>query len=251
VLYTEGVRRRAFVDALGKLAGRKPVVALRAGRTEVGRAAIASHTGSLVGDGAIYQQIFRDAGVVPVDDMDELLLMLEAFDTVPWPHGNRVAVVSVTGVGCVLAADAAPLGGVVLPELGAATQARVRQWIPEWAPARNPYDIWSAIEKHGPEAAFRGISQAAIDAPEVDALLLVFVVIEESRFDVGALVRELQSRAPHKPILATIVGAGVSEHREVTAALEAAGALCTPTPADALRVLGRMASWTAFRAARA
>jgi acyl-CoA synthetase (NDP forming) len=248
-LYTEGVRRRAFVDALGKLAGRKPVVALRAGRTEIGRAAIASHTGSLVGDAAIYDQIFRDAGVVPVDDMDELLLMLEAFDTLPWPHGNRLGVVSVTGVGCVLAADAAPLGPVLLPELGPESQLRVRQWIPQWAPARNPYDIWSAIEKQGPEAAFRGISAAVIDAPEVDALLLVLVVIEESRFDVGALVSELRARAPHKPILATIVGAGVSEHQEVTAALEQAGALCAATPARALRVLGRMASWTAFRAA--
>ena len=249
-LYTEGIRRRAFLGALRKLAGRKPVVALRAGRTEVGQAAIASHTGSLVGDGAVYEQIFRDHGVVSVDDIDELLLMLEAFDTLPWPRGNRLAVVSVTGVGCVLGADAAPLGPVELPELGPETQARVRQWIPAWAPARNPYDIWSAIEKHGPEAAFRGVATAAIEAPEIDALLLVFVVIEQSRFDVGALVRELRALAPRKPILATIVGAGAAEHHECTAALEQAGALVAATPARAIRVLGRMAAWTGFRRAQ-
>jgi acyl-CoA synthetase (NDP forming) len=242
-MYTEGFGRAGALDALRRLRGRKPVVVLRAGRTETGRAAVSSHTGSLVGDAAVYAAAFREAGVLVADDLDDFFLTLEALDLLPWPRGPRVAVVSITGIGCVLSADAAGLHGIDLPQPTAETLARVRRWIPPWAPARNPYDIWSAIEKHGPEAAYRGVSGAAIEDPQIDALLLIFVLIEESRFDVGALVRDLRARAPQKPLIAAILGGAVEALGEWTAALEGSGALVAPTPAAALQVLARMAAW--------
>jgi acyl-CoA synthetase (NDP forming) len=247
-LYTEGIANRAFPAALGRLAGRKPLVVLRSGQSELGRAAIASHTGSLAGDAAVFDEVLREAGAISVRDIDELFFTLEALDVLPVPRGPGVGVVSVTGIGCVLAADAAAQSGVRLPALGAGALARVRQWIPDWAPARNPFDIWSAIERHGAEAAYRGVAEAVIEDEHIHALLLLFVLIEQSHFDVGRLCRELGERAPDKPIVAAILGGSESAMADWTAALEAAGAVVAATPARALGVLGRLAGWSAVRA---
>jgi acetyltransferase len=246
-LYTEGVANRAFPAAVARLAGRKPLVVLRAGRSELGRAAIASHTGSLAGDSAVFDEVLREEGAITVGDIDELFFTLEAPDVLPLPRGHGVGVVSVTGIGCVLAADAAAQSGVTLPALGPGAIERIRHLIPDWAPARNPFDIWSAIERHGAEVAYRGIAEAVIEDERVDALLLLFVLIEQSHFDVGRLCRELGERAPGKPIVAAILGGSESATAAWTAALEAAGAVVAATPARALALLGRLAGWVGAR----
>lgn len=246
-IYTEGVGRRAFLDALREVEGCKPVVILRAGRTEEGRAAVAGHTGSLTGNNATYDAAFRATGAIAVDDVDDLLLTLDAFDRLPLPGGKRAAVVSITGIGCVLASDAAAEQGINLPQPGEDTLTAVRRWIPSWAPARNPYDIWSAIEKHGPGEAYSGIAGTVVADPDIDALLLVFVLIDESELDPASLVRHVRARAPDKPVFATFFGGAEEQLQGWTRTLQSAGALVTPTPAAAFRVLGRLADHAARR----
>jgi len=79
-----------------------------------------------------------------------------------------------TGVGCVMSADAAAEYGIVLPLLAPETETRIRTIAPSWAPLRNPVDMGSAIEKAGGAKAYQVISEAMIEQNDIDALLLLF-----------------------------------------------------------------------------
>ena len=143
-VYTEGVADgRRFAEVLGEVAARKPVLLLKSGRTEMGQKAIASHTGALSGSEEIYAGLVEQTGAVGVSDFEELFDCAKAFEAQLLPSGNSVGVVSIAGVVCVLAADSAGLFGLELPELSAGTLERMREALPEWAPASNPADIWA------------------------------------------------------------------------------------------------------------
>ena len=153
--YLEGVARpRRFPGALRSACRAKPVVLLTSGRSDAGAAAVASHTGAVVGDQAVFDAAARQAGAVMVSDFAEMFDCTEAFASSPLPRGNGLGVVSISGVGCVLSADHAEQHGLALPDLAPRTERAIRTVVPSWAPVRNPVDIWSAIEMHGAEAAY-------------------------------------------------------------------------------------------------
>jgi acetyltransferase len=245
-MYTEGVSNPAFLRRLREMAGRKPLCVLRAGKTAAGRRIVATHTGSLVGEDRVFRAAFRETGVVEVEDIDELFLTLSAFENLPPPRAARVAVVSITGIGCVLSAEGAAAAGVDLVQLEKETLTQINRLAPAWAPVHNPFDIWAMIEKQGAEKAYRATALPAFEDPNVDALMLIFVLIEESRFDVGALIAELRARQPQKPILFTVLGGSVEAAREWIDAARQGGALYVCTPAAGMHLLARMERFSRF-----
>ena len=240
-LYLEGVADGPrFAAALERAAKAKPVVIVKSGRSELGAQAAASHTGSLAGADAVYDALFRQVGAMRVDGLHELTDTLRGLTLCPKPAGPRVGVVSITGVGCVLAVDACEELGLTLASIGDNTKAALQALAPEWMPLTNPADIWSTIEQRGPFAAYQESCRAMLNDPQVDILLVVGVLLEEGHFDTAAALAPLCEAFPAKPILACHLGGRADLLDAFSRGLEQVGVPVYAGPRRALTVAARL-----------
>jgi len=146
-LFLETVRRpdRLAAAAARMRAAGKPVVALKVGRTAMGAAASAAHTGSLASSHAAASEFFRQAGIVVVEDLDELVEACAAFNMLrraPTSHG--LGVINISGGEVALTCDLAQELRIELPALDGATREALRATLPGFATPANPLDATSA-----------------------------------------------------------------------------------------------------------
>ncbi|MGD0280074.1 MAG: acetate--CoA ligase family protein [Smithella sp.] len=247
-MYLEGViDGRRFIRAADKASKRKPVVVMKAGRSEAGAAAIASHTGSLAGSDAVFNAVCRRTGLVRTHNPDAFFDTLSAFETLPLPRGNRMGAFSITGMGCVAATDAAEEYGIVLPRLTPATLKKLGEVIPSWAPVRNPIDTWSAIEQHGSRKTSAHIARCMLDQKDIDALLIILVLMPESMFDIAETFTEIIGNHPDKPVFASYYGGTAREIAHIHEGFAALGVPCYPTPERAMFAFGCMVEYARHR----
>lgn len=163
VVYLEGTDRADALRAAFDLARErgKPIVALKAGRSDLGARAIASHTAALVGDAEVYDAVFRRHGVIGVSSLDELADVVAALDTGRAIEGPRLGVATVSGGFGILISDAAAQHGFELPELAPTLQARVSEAYP-LATTRNPVDMGSLVRFDTAVAALQDDSYDAL-----------------------------------------------------------------------------------------
>jgi acyl-CoA synthetase (NDP forming) len=247
-MYLEGVvDGPRFVRAADMACKRKPVVVMKAGRSEAGAAAVASHTGSLAGSDAVFDAVCRKTGLVRTHNPEAFFDTLSAFEKLPLPRGNRMGVFSITGMGCVAATDAAEEYGIVLPELSPATFKKLGEVMPSWAPVRNPIDTWSAIEQHGSKKTMAHIARCMLDQKDIDALLIILVLMPESIFDISEAFAEIFSHHPDKPVFASYYGGTAREIAHIHEGFAALGVPCYPTPERAMFAFGRMVEYARYR----
>ena len=128
-LYLEGVDDGPrFVAAIRDVAMKKPLVVLKCGRSQRGREAVASHTGSLAGSDKVFSGVCRQYGVIRADDSEGLYDAAKILACMPLPAGRRVLVISSSGGSCALAADTGDAQGLVLPDLPDAMLRRSETW---------------------------------------------------------------------------------------------------------------------------
>jgi len=141
--YIEGLKDGPKLLAVADeaLALGKPLVIAKVGRSAAGARAALSHTGSLAGSDRVYSGVFRQKGIVRVDDEDELLDFVAAFAMCPLPQGPRIALVTHSGGAGVLMADKAEAEGLQTATLSEATQAALRNVVPAFGSIKNPIDI--------------------------------------------------------------------------------------------------------------
>ncbi len=249
-MYLEGIiDGRRFIRSATAACKRKPVVVMKAGRSEAGALAVASHTGSLAGSDAVFDAVCRRTGLVRVHNSEAFFDTLAAFEKLPLPQGNRLGVLSITGMGCVAATDAAEYYNIALPALQPETLTNLRQVMPPWAPVRNPIDTWSAIEQHGSKKATSHIAQSLMEQKDVDALLITFVLMPESMFDIPEAFAELFRRHPEKPVFASYYGGTAREINHIHEGFAKLGVPCYPTPERAIFAFSRMVEYARFRGA--
>ncbi|MBC7325736.1 MAG: hypothetical protein H5T99_10555, partial [Moorella sp. (in: Bacteria)] len=143
-LFIEGLDDlRRFYEAACRCAAKKPVVVLGAGYTSAGQKIARSHTGSMASSGALYLAAFRQAGLLPVSSVQELVDTVKIIKMCPLPRGNRVAITTHTAGPAVLASDVLERGGLRLADLSAATKEKLvaNQVLPSFMPADNPVDL--------------------------------------------------------------------------------------------------------------
>ena len=162
---------RKFARTVRALSRRKPVLAIKSGRSQAGKRAGASHTAAAAAPAATVDALFAQAGVVRTDNLGELLDAARMLSDQPLPAGNRLAIVSNAGGLNVLAADTAENSGLVVPPLGPATRRRVVESAPGSASADNPIDLGAGASP----AAFAAAAEAVAQSGEADALLLVII----------------------------------------------------------------------------
>jgi len=247
-MYLEGVvEGKRFIRAAAAACKTKPVVVMKAGRSEAGAAAVASHTGSLAGSDAVFDAVCRRTGLVRTQNSEAFFDALAAFEKLPLPRGNRMGALSITGMGCVAATDAVEECGIDLPALQPDTLRKLREVMPVWAPVRNPIDTWSAIEQHGSKKATSHIARCLMEQPDVDALLITFVLMPESMFDISEAFADIFRRHPHKPVFASYYGGTAREIAHIHEGFAALGVPCYPTPERAIFAFSRMVEYARFR----
>ncbi|MDY6958446.1 MAG: CoA-binding protein [Halobacteriota archaeon] len=172
-IYLEGVRDgRRFLEVAKEVSKEKPIIVFKSGRTEAGAKAAKSHTSSLTGSDEIFNSVCKQSGIIRSDGFEELMDFVKAFSFLPRPNGDRVAVISITGAGCVIGADRIQENGLNIAELSSETMMRMEKINPEWHLLTNPVDLWPAMEASGLDALNVAI-KAVIDDEGVDALVLV------------------------------------------------------------------------------
>ena len=139
--YIEGLRKgREFFNIASGLTRRKPIVVVKVGRTDVGARAARSHTSAIAGTDAIYDAMFRQTGVIRVDEVEELFDVASALLHQPLPRSNRVGILTGGGgFGCVTSDACARLGLDVAP-LSPKTIEKLNQILPDRWPHANPVD---------------------------------------------------------------------------------------------------------------
>lgn len=144
LLFIEGIDDlRRFYHSAKSCAARKPVIVLGAGYTEGGRRVARSHTGSMAGSGAIYRAVFRQAGLLQVNSVEELVDAAKIITMSPPPRGNRVAMITHTAGPAILASDVLENGGMQLARLSDATKRSLtgNNVLPSFMPPDNPVDL--------------------------------------------------------------------------------------------------------------
>jgi acetyltransferase len=229
-LYIESVPDgRAFMEALAYCAQRKPVIAIKAGRSAAGQRAAASHTGALAGADAVYDAALRACGAIRVPGVEELLDLCQGFASLPPLSGKRVIIVTNSGGPGVLAADHAEQAGLELPEPSPAVQAALRRFLPAHCSLKNPLDLTVEAD----EEAYRRALEVAL--PEYDAALAINVGV--SYLDNRALARGVAAAAQRtgKPVAASFVPQQIMATSE--ALLKESGVPCFASGERAASVL--------------
>jgi acyl-CoA synthetase (NDP forming) len=233
--FVEAVRDgRRFVEAAARATAAKPVVVLKGGRSEAGRRAAGSHTGSLAGPWEMYRAGCRRGGIVLADETEEFLDAIETFARVGGrrPAAPRVAIVTVSGGPSVVAADCAERSGLEVPPLPEAAQARLRALLPPFAAVGNPVDLTPLVEPARVADAVRVV----FEQEAIAGAVAVNVGLDVPEFAEG-LVAAVE--ATGKPLVAFAADAPAVVRR-----LRSAGVPVLPSPERAVR------AWRALWAGR-
>lgn len=147
-MYLEGVNNPGKFTACLKQAAlkRKPVVILKAGRSEKGRRLAASHTGSLSGADAVFDAVFKKYGVIRVDDIEELLAVSMLLSVLPvLPDRRGIASMNLSGGETGVCADVGQMCGISYPDFSEATLTQLREQLPSYANPANPLDMTATL----------------------------------------------------------------------------------------------------------
>ena len=168
--YLEGMgegRGRALVDTVRRHPARKPVVVLKPGRSEAGRRAALTHTGTLAGEDRIASAALRGAGILRADGIAEAWAIAEALCRCPTLAGDGVALVSDGGGHATVLADCLGLAGFALPAFPGATRNALARLLPPRAAIANPLDFAGVVESDPsvlPKALAVCLSASSADA---------------------------------------------------------------------------------------
>jgi acetyl coenzyme A synthetase (ADP forming)-like protein len=238
LLYLESFGNpRKFSEIARRVARIKPIVAVKSGRSTAGARAAASHTGALAASDAVVDALFRQAGVIRTETLEELFDVAVLVSHQPVPRGPRVAILTNAGGPGILAADACEASGLALPALSDATCAELRSFLPAAASVGNPVDMLASAP---PEHYARALATLLRD-DRVDSVLTIFVppLVTESRA-VAAAIKDGATHHGGKPVAAVFMGP------EGGSTL--LGSIPSFTfPESAVRALARVTSYGAWR----
>jgi acetyltransferase len=203
VIYMESVGdARSFLSAAREVALTKPIIVIKAGRTEAAAKAAASHTGSMTGSDEVLHAAFRRVGVLRVETIAELFHMAEVLGRQPRPQGSRLAIVTNAGGPGVLATDMLIGSGGQLAETSDQTLAALNAFLPAAWSHNNPVDI---LGDAGSERYAKAVEIVAKD-PANDGLLVILT--PQAMTDPTATAQQLKpfAKIPGKPLLACWMG---------------------------------------------
>lgn len=161
----------AFAERAKQLSQKKPVLMVKAGRTEAGARAAVSHTGALATDERALDGLLKQCGILRAPTIQDLCFWAAAFESCPVPAGRRVGIITNSGGPSILAADACSHLGLELPELSVEVQDALREFLPSEAALSNPVDMISSATPDN----YRKAVEAVVSDPGIDSVLVLNV----------------------------------------------------------------------------
>jgi len=237
-LYLESFAEPAVFRAwCERIATEKPIVVLKAGRTEAGVAAVASHTGSLASPDAVVDAFLAQCGVLRVNTIEETITALRALERGVLPAGDRAVILTNAGGAGIIAADACERVGIDVPALDAETRGALSEFLPAEAGLGNPVDMIATAGAADYENGLRVVLRAA------DAAIVIFrppLVLPDAPEAVADGIVRVASEIPDKPILVSTLS---REETDAVRRLRAGGIpvyAMPETAVDALRFFHRV-----------
>jgi acetate---CoA ligase (ADP-forming) len=178
VVHMEGLKRGPeFLEAAGRASRKKPVIAFKTGRSTAGARAALSHSASLVGEDNVYDAVFKRSGVLRVRTSGQMRDAIHALAVLGEMEGPRLGVVTVTGAGGIMCADACEDHGLTFGALPPGLREKLLHGLPDWVGLSNPIDIWPiGMLGNRYEEAFRISLTELLKSPGIDGVMSVFFV---------------------------------------------------------------------------
>lgn len=199
LLYMESIQNPAnFRKLASRISKKKPVLALKAGRSAAGASAASSHTGSLAGADKAANALLQQSGVIREYSLKNLFATAKVFANCPIPKGDRVAIITNSGGPGIMATDAISEYGMQMAKITDETKEKLRSFLPSAASVKNPIDmIASAPIEH-----YKQTLETVIADPNVDMIITIYLpFLGLKDIDVAQALMEIKAEHPEKPII--------------------------------------------------
>jgi len=199
LLYMESIANPAnFRKLATRISKKKPILALKAGRSAAGASAASSHTGSLAGADKAANALLAQSGVIREYSLKNLFSTAKVFANCPIPKGDRVAIITNSGGPGIMATDAICENGMQMAPITEETKAKLRSFLPAAASVKNPIDmIASAPIEHYTQTLETVIADENVDM--IMVIYLPFLGLKD--IDVAKALMEIKAKNPQKPII--------------------------------------------------
>ncbi|UCD85167.1 MAG: acetate--CoA ligase family protein [Deltaproteobacteria bacterium] len=168
IMYLEGINEgERFLSVAREVIREKPIIALKIGKSEAGARAARSHSGSITGSRAVFEAAVKQAGIIEVTSTEEMIDMARSFGQLPYPKGNRVALMTLGGGWGVVSADQCEARGLALPQLSEETIKQINRFLPDFWSHSNPVDLVGSLRR---SSHFKAM-QALIEDDNFDGMI--------------------------------------------------------------------------------
>jgi acetyltransferase len=243
LLYVEDLEDpKEFINLAVRLSEKRPILAVKSGRTNEGAKAAASHTGALSGSDEVFDSLFAQCGVLRVETLEELFRFGVAFADQPLPRGKRLAIVTNAGGPGIMATDAAIRHGLELARLEPRTRSILQTHLPPTVSLNNPIDLVGDAGETRYQLALQGV----LADDNVDGVIVICVPQMTTNLEATSTVIAQQVKFANKPVFAVYMATGdIASSLNI---LEDAQIPFYRFPEDAARALGAMARYVRWRA---
>ena len=203
LLYMESIANPVnFRKLATRISKKKPIIALKSGRSAAGASAASSHTGSLAGADMAADALLKQSGVIREDMLKNLFSTAKVFANCPVPRGNRVAIVTNSGGPGIMATDAVCEYGLEIAKLPESTKDKLRSFLPASASVKNPIDMIASASLE----QYSETVKTVIQDDSVDMVMVIFLpLIGQKDIDVARAVMEIKAQYPQKPIIGVFI----------------------------------------------
>lgn len=237
LLYLESIPDKKYLEELSAVALDRdlPIIALKSGRTDAGKAAAQSHTGALANEDRVVDAFFEHHGIWRAPDLRGLVEATELYLKGWKPRGRRLVAISNSGAVCVMTADAASSVGMPMAKLAPETDKKLKGILPSFATTTNPIDLTAALLSNS--RLFGDILPVLAEDPAADAFV-IGVPIAGQGYDVPAFARDAAAFAAQtgKPLVVA------ATQRSIAAEFQAQGVTVFPTEVEAVTALNQYVS---------
>ncbi len=242
IIYLEDFKNgREFMQKAREISLKKPIMGIKANRTETGAKAGASHTAALSANDVIVDDLLNDAGIIRVITWDQLEDCVLVFGTQPLPLGNNVAIVTDGGGAGVMASDMVSDCGLTLAKFSAEVQKKLDDTFPSFYSTGNPIDITGSATAED----YRIALESVYDDPNVDSIVNICIpVIPDLDIEEYIKITKELAKRKEKPFVTALVGGEEADY--ATAELLKDDLPAFESPGRAVRALGMLTEYTKY-----
>lgn len=247
-LHIEGINdTKGFLETARRVSLKKPIIALKTGKSDRAAKAMQSHTGSLAGNTLLWDSALKSAGIIRANDMEELYDIARLFTITPLMKNNRIAVATYSGAAGIMTMDALQGSGVEIAELPAQTAQKLKDMAPPWLHVGNPVDIWPIMQAAPNQGlALRDMLDILLSDNELGGVMFLQLAFNDRAAEgLRMFLNYMSAKYPDKPFISAIPGS--SDVQCITGLQQDGKHIAYPTPERAARAFSRLWQYSRSR----